>query len=249
MLVTANVVPSSPILVTRWWRRYIPLNHWFLQEPHSVTSQKMAFFIGTAVKTSNLIDFIHIQYLFLHTGLLPDKCKHSSPKNWGIQVDPKNIMITASKRAQQFWLISIIYADHHPSKSTLVISSGNNSCTLEVQMIIHCVQGQVCIFSNCQLILFLRQPRSIIYRKVQCLYIYHASCLHYGMKRDDFHDSQYCIAITHFHKFTLLASVRFQFVFATNHAYTVADFLSSNLAYQKLVQYTPILVWWYSDKA
>jgi hypothetical protein len=39
-LVTANVVPSSPIL--------------FLQEPHGVTSQKTASFIVTAVKTLNL---------------------------------------------------------------------------------------------------------------------------------------------------------------------------------------------------
>jgi hypothetical protein len=30
----------------------------FLQEPHSITSQKMAFFIVTAVKTSNLIQYI-----------------------------------------------------------------------------------------------------------------------------------------------------------------------------------------------
>jgi hypothetical protein len=41
LLVTASVVPSSPILVT-------------LQEPHCVTTQKTALFIVTAVKTSNL---------------------------------------------------------------------------------------------------------------------------------------------------------------------------------------------------
>jgi hypothetical protein len=28
--------------------------NWFLQEPHGVTSQKMPFFMVTAVKTSNL---------------------------------------------------------------------------------------------------------------------------------------------------------------------------------------------------
>jgi hypothetical protein len=32
----------------------VPLKHWFLQEPHSVTSQKKAFFIVTAMKASNL---------------------------------------------------------------------------------------------------------------------------------------------------------------------------------------------------
>jgi hypothetical protein len=46
LLVTANVVPMSPILV--------PPKHRFLQEPHGVTSQKTAFFTVTAVKTSNL---------------------------------------------------------------------------------------------------------------------------------------------------------------------------------------------------
>jgi hypothetical protein len=38
LLVMANVVPSSPILVT------LMMKHRFLQEPHGVTSQKMAFF-------------------------------------------------------------------------------------------------------------------------------------------------------------------------------------------------------------
>jgi hypothetical protein len=47
-----NVAPPSLMLflVHRflspwWWRRYVPLKHGFLQEPHSVTSQKTAFFI------------------------------------------------------------------------------------------------------------------------------------------------------------------------------------------------------------
>jgi hypothetical protein len=36
-----------------WWcRHYIPLKRRFLQEPHGVISQKMAFFIVTAVKTN-----------------------------------------------------------------------------------------------------------------------------------------------------------------------------------------------------
>jgi hypothetical protein len=32
----------------------VPLNRWFLQEPHGITSQKTAFFMVTTVKTSNL---------------------------------------------------------------------------------------------------------------------------------------------------------------------------------------------------
>jgi hypothetical protein len=50
----ANVVPSSPILVTLMMERYVPPKRNFLQEAHGVASQKTAFFIVTAVKTSNL---------------------------------------------------------------------------------------------------------------------------------------------------------------------------------------------------
>jgi hypothetical protein len=50
---TANVVPSSQILVTLMMK-YVPPKRRFLQEPHGVTSLKMVFFIITAVKTSNL---------------------------------------------------------------------------------------------------------------------------------------------------------------------------------------------------
>jgi hypothetical protein len=35
-------------------KQYIPQKRWFLQQPHNITSQKMAFFIVTTVKTSNL---------------------------------------------------------------------------------------------------------------------------------------------------------------------------------------------------
>jgi hypothetical protein len=51
LLVTANVVPSSLILVTLWWIRYVPPKRRFLQDPHGVTPQKTLFFILTAVKT------------------------------------------------------------------------------------------------------------------------------------------------------------------------------------------------------
>jgi hypothetical protein len=54
LLVTANVVPNSLILSKLRWRRYFPLTRLFLHEPHGVTSKKTAFFIVTAVKTSNL---------------------------------------------------------------------------------------------------------------------------------------------------------------------------------------------------
>jgi hypothetical protein len=54
LLVSANVVPSLPILVTLLMRRYVPSKRRFLQEPHGVTSQKTAVFIVTAVKTWHL---------------------------------------------------------------------------------------------------------------------------------------------------------------------------------------------------
>jgi hypothetical protein len=54
LLVTANVVPSSPILSPWCWRRELPPKRRFLQEPHGITSQMTVFLIITTVKTSNL---------------------------------------------------------------------------------------------------------------------------------------------------------------------------------------------------
>jgi hypothetical protein len=54
LLITANVVPSSPILVTLMMEALSSPKRPFLQEPHGVTSQKTPFFIVTAVNTSNL---------------------------------------------------------------------------------------------------------------------------------------------------------------------------------------------------
>jgi hypothetical protein len=44
LLVTANVVPSSPILVTLIMEAILSLKRWFLQEPHGVTPLKKIFF-------------------------------------------------------------------------------------------------------------------------------------------------------------------------------------------------------------
>jgi hypothetical protein len=54
LLVTANVVPSSPILVTLMLEVIRSSENKFLQESHGVTSWKTAFFIVTSVKISNL---------------------------------------------------------------------------------------------------------------------------------------------------------------------------------------------------
>jgi hypothetical protein len=47
LLVTVNVVPTSPILVRFMMgkRRYVPPKHLFLQDPHGITSQKTEFLI------------------------------------------------------------------------------------------------------------------------------------------------------------------------------------------------------------
>jgi hypothetical protein len=58
-----------------WWlRRCVPPKRRFLQEPHGVTSQKMAFFTVTAVKTSNLTQLQPIYGLTYYT----DHCKYST---------------------------------------------------------------------------------------------------------------------------------------------------------------------------
>jgi hypothetical protein len=44
LLVTANVVPTPPILVTLMMEALCS-SEMFLQEPHGVTSQKMVYFI------------------------------------------------------------------------------------------------------------------------------------------------------------------------------------------------------------
>jgi hypothetical protein len=54
LLVTANVVPSPPILVTLMMEAIRSSKRRYLQEQHGVVFQKTAFFIVTAVKTSNL---------------------------------------------------------------------------------------------------------------------------------------------------------------------------------------------------
>jgi hypothetical protein len=52
LLVTVNVVPSSPILSSWRWKRYVPPKRRFFQEPQSITSQETEFFMVIAVKTN-----------------------------------------------------------------------------------------------------------------------------------------------------------------------------------------------------
>jgi hypothetical protein len=66
LLVTANVVPSSPILVTLMMETLSSSE----TSPQGVTSQKTAFFIVTAVKTSNLTKFA-LLFGYLHPSYTP----------------------------------------------------------------------------------------------------------------------------------------------------------------------------------
>jgi hypothetical protein len=54
LLVTAKVVPSSPILVILMMEALSSSETSFLQGPHGVTSQKTPFFKVTALKPPNL---------------------------------------------------------------------------------------------------------------------------------------------------------------------------------------------------
>jgi hypothetical protein len=69
-LQTESPVWQSAATCSRWflargfspwrWRLYVRPKRWFTQDLHDATSQKTAFFIVTAVKTSNLAYFIHV---------------------------------------------------------------------------------------------------------------------------------------------------------------------------------------------
>jgi hypothetical protein len=48
--------PRSRIFLPWGWRRYVPPKRRFTPDPHGATSWKTAFFIVTAVKTSNLMN-------------------------------------------------------------------------------------------------------------------------------------------------------------------------------------------------
>jgi hypothetical protein len=51
---------STFIIRRRSSRHYVPPKRRFLEEPHGVTSKKIAFFIVTALKTSNVTYFVDI---------------------------------------------------------------------------------------------------------------------------------------------------------------------------------------------
>jgi hypothetical protein len=55
-----KLVPSSRIFLPLRWRRYIPPKLQFTQDLHGATYQKVAFFIVTAVKTSNLTQYCSV---------------------------------------------------------------------------------------------------------------------------------------------------------------------------------------------
>jgi hypothetical protein len=67
LLITADVVPSSPILVTLMVEGKDSPKRLFLQEPRGATSQKTAFFIGNTQLAafdfiSNVVHFRPLRY-------------------------------------------------------------------------------------------------------------------------------------------------------------------------------------------
>jgi hypothetical protein len=59
-----TLVPRSRIFLPWRWRRYVPPKCRFKQDLHGVTSQRTAFFIATAMKTSNLTSLILLNCAF-----------------------------------------------------------------------------------------------------------------------------------------------------------------------------------------
>jgi hypothetical protein len=53
-IISVTTIGDLGTLVVTSNRRYVTPQHRFLQDPHGIISQKMAIFIVTAVKTSNL---------------------------------------------------------------------------------------------------------------------------------------------------------------------------------------------------
>jgi hypothetical protein len=72
--VTANFFPGSPILDTLMKEVLSSSETFVPSEPHGITSQKMPFFIVTAVKTSNLTQ----TFIFQKTLLLLQIYDYSS---------------------------------------------------------------------------------------------------------------------------------------------------------------------------
>jgi hypothetical protein len=74
------LVPCSQIFLPWRWRRYIPPKRQFTQDLHSITSQKMTFFIVTAVKASNLTYCYHIFWAIRCSHLTISTVSHSKTK-------------------------------------------------------------------------------------------------------------------------------------------------------------------------
>jgi hypothetical protein len=66
LLVTANDVPSSPILVTLKINTFVPPKCRFLREPQGVTSQKNAFFNAERFVLSLFQFLFHIYKILVH---------------------------------------------------------------------------------------------------------------------------------------------------------------------------------------
>jgi hypothetical protein len=70
-----TLVPGSRIFLPSRWRRYVPPKRRFTQDLHGATFQKTAFFVDTAVKTSNVTTRKHYrdQYCRLKVAAIATK--------------------------------------------------------------------------------------------------------------------------------------------------------------------------------
>jgi hypothetical protein len=103
----AKLVPCSWIFLPWRWRRYFPPKRRFTQYLHGATSQKTAFFIVTAMKTTNLTRPISLKF-FLNA-----HNSHHSARN---QIIPKYIHIATTGTKTELRKIEIEERTTHQLK-------------------------------------------------------------------------------------------------------------------------------------
>jgi hypothetical protein len=120
LLVTANIVHSSPILVPLMMEANTSKRQ-FLQEPHGVTSQKTVFFIVTAVKTSNLklkivylVGFEVFTTVPITSAVLWDVTPCGSCKNRRFGVSSITILMMEAKRYSRTSVLTQATRPHSP---------------------------------------------------------------------------------------------------------------------------------------
>jgi hypothetical protein len=99
-----------------WWRSYVIPKRQFLQEPHAITFQKTAFFIVTAVNTSNLAHYVKllVSCISSETPVIIQPthycvCSLKSFKSWGSL--PRPSWGTSSLRARKIQCLATLQVE------------------------------------------------------------------------------------------------------------------------------------------